>query len=92
MKAMSGNNNDARRRNEGLLLFEGLLGLHRQAEGNVGGAIEHFKDLIAEQTAILASGSTARGQLDAPITGVAAGTSNVGFFHRPDICREGEWL
>src|SRR6516162_10233217 len=72
-------------------LFEGLFGLHGEAKRNVGRAIKHFKDLIAKQAAKLASGSAARDQLDAPITGVAVRAGDVGFFHRPDICREGEW-
>ena len=34
--------------------FEDLLRLHRQANGDIGGTVEFFENLIAEQTAIFA--------------------------------------
>jgi hypothetical protein len=61
--------------------LESLLGLHREADGDLGRAVENFKHVITQQTAELASGAPAAGELNAPIACIATRTDNIGFFH-----------
>jgi len=65
--------------------LEGLLGLHREADGNLGRAVENFKDVIAQQTAKFAGGPRAACELDAPIAGTAARADDIGFFHTANM-------
>src|ERR1700761_8596978 len=62
-------------------LLERLFRLHGQANGDLGGAIENFKQLIAQQTAELALYAVTARQFDAAITGTAIRTDDVGFLH-----------
>lgn len=68
-------------------LPEGLFRLHREPVGNVGRAGKIFQDLIANQTAKLARPPLQRGDLDAPIAGLAFWTLNVGFLHALNMLR-----
>jgi hypothetical protein len=71
-------------------LFEGLFGLDREADGDLGCTIENLEDLIAKQAAELALGSRSGSQLDAAVAGVAFGTGDVGLSHALGICRASE--
>jgi hypothetical protein len=61
--------------------LEGLLGLHREADGDLGRAVKNFKQVIAQQAAKFAGGARATGELNAPIAGIATWTDDVGLFH-----------
>jgi hypothetical protein len=61
--------------------LEGLLGLHREADGDLGRPVENFKHVIAQQAAEFAGGSRAACELNAAIAGIAVGADDVGFFH-----------
>jgi hypothetical protein len=63
------------------LRFESFLRLDREADDNLGRTIEYLDDLIAKQTAELASHALAGGQFNAAIAGIAAGTCDVGLLH-----------
>ena len=58
-----------------------MLGWDRKADQYPEGFVENLKDMIAGQAAILALRSLDGSQADAPITGAASGTDNVGFPH-----------
>jgi hypothetical protein len=60
--------------------LEGLLGLHREADGDLGRPIENLKHVIAQQAAEFAGGSRAAREFDAAIAGIAVGADDVGFF------------
>ena len=62
-------------------LFEGLFGLHREADGDVGLAVEHFQQMAAQQAMKLALGAPLRNQFDAAVAGMAFGTGQIRFFH-----------
>jgi hypothetical protein len=71
-------------------LFEGLFGLNREADGDLGRTVENLKDLIAEQATELALGSWSGSQLNAAVAGVTFRTGDVGLSHAPGICRDRE--
>ena len=62
-------------------LLERLFGLDREADGDVGLAVEDLKQVTAEQAMELALGAPLGHQLDAPVAGIALGTGDVGFPH-----------
>jgi hypothetical protein len=66
-------------------VLEGLFRLHREADGDFGRPVENLEDVIAQQTAELAGGSLAAGELNAPIAGTAIRTDNVGLFHVANV-------
>jgi hypothetical protein len=68
-------------------LFKGLFGLDGKSKSNVSRTIEYLQQLIAKQTAILAFGPRAGGQLDAAIASLALGTDDVGPFHSGNMPR-----
>ena len=61
--------------------LEGLLGLHREADGDLDRPVENFKHVIAQQAAEFAGASRAACEFDAPVAGVAVGADDIGFFH-----------
>jgi len=61
--------------------LKGSFGLYREADGDLGRAVEHLQYVIAQQTAELAGGPCAAREFDAPITGTATRTNDIGFFH-----------
>ena len=61
--------------------LEGLLGLHREADGDLRRPVENFKQMIAQQAAEFAGGPRAAREFDAAIAGIAVGADDVGFFH-----------
>jgi hypothetical protein len=54
----------------------GLLGRHRQSEGDFAGAVETLKQMVADPAAKLASRPRAGSQFDPAITGIAVGADN----------------
>ena len=63
------------------LLLECLFGLHRQADGDLGGAVENLEHMIAQQAAELAFGAVTARQFDPPIARAAIRADDVGFSH-----------
>jgi len=66
-------------------LLEYLIGLNRQADGDFPRAVEHLKDLIAEQTVELALGALPARQLNAPVTGVAFWADDIRLAHSQNM-------
>jgi hypothetical protein len=62
-------------------LFECLLGLNREADGDLGRAVEYLENLVAEQAAELSLGPWPRGEFNPAVAGVALRTGDIGFFH-----------
>jgi hypothetical protein len=67
------------------LHFESFFGLNRETDRDIGRSVEYFDQLFTEQATKLALGARTRGELDPAITGVAAGTRNIRFFHFEDM-------
>jgi hypothetical protein len=72
-------------------LIEYPVGLHREADGHVGRAIENFKDAIANQAAEFAPGPALGGQFDAAIARLAMGTAEIGLSHVREPIPEGRF-
>ena len=58
------------------------FGLNREADGYVSGAVEHLKNMVAQQTTEFAPGPLFGNQFKAAVAGMAVGTGDVGFLHR----------
>jgi hypothetical protein len=62
----------------------GLLGRHRQSEGDLAGAVETLKQMVADPAAKLACHSRARSQFDAAIAGIARRADNGRLSHNQE--------
>lgn len=60
---------------------EDLTGLDRETDRNFGATVHNLKDMIANQTAELASGSLLGNQFNPAIAGVTLRTGEVGLSH-----------
>jgi hypothetical protein len=61
--------------------FEGFLGLHREANRNVGGSVKPLENLVAEHAPIFALRPRTGRQFDAAIAGMTGGARQIGFLH-----------
>jgi hypothetical protein len=61
--------------------FEGFLGLHREANRNVGGSVKPLKNLVAEHAPIFALRPRTGRQFDAAIAGMTGRARQIGFLH-----------
>ena len=62
-------------------ITEKLTGLDRETDRNLGATVHNLKDMVANQTAELASGSLLGNQLNPAIAGVTLRTDEVGLSH-----------
>lgn len=68
--------------------LERPLGLDRETDGYFGRSVENLKDVIAEQTPVLALGPLAGCQFNSAVSGVALRTGNIAFFHTANMHRD----
>jgi hypothetical protein len=62
-----------------------LFGLHRESDRYLAGPVEDLKQMIADQTTILALGLLAARHFNAAIASPALGTDDVGLSHSGKI-------
>ena len=67
------------------VLIEYPVGLHREANGHFGRAIENLKNVIADQATEFAFGPGLGRQFDAAIAGLAVQTGEVGLSHAREL-------
>lgn len=68
--------------------LERSLGLDRETDGYFGQSVENLKDVIAEQTPVLALGPLAGCQFNPAVSGVAFRTGDIAFFHIANMRRD----
>jgi len=62
-------------------LLKCLFRLNREANSDLGRAVENLKQMVAQQAAILAPRSTYGNQFNAAVAGIAFGTGDIGLLH-----------
>ena len=65
--------------------LKGLFGLNREANGDLGRAVENLEQMVAKQATILAPWSTYGNQFNAAVAGVAFGTGDIGLLHAGNL-------
>jgi hypothetical protein len=64
--------------------FDNFLRLDREPDSHFGGAVENFKEIVADEATVFATGVLARRHFKAAVASLACRTDDIGRSHVPN--------